>query len=81
MLRVNGNIFQCKGHFDRQCILTDACPSHEVTNDIMTSHKKGEAAHANFKSEYSDQREKPCFDWLSKMQLKTFDSIKKRELL
>ena len=30
-------------------ILTDACPSYEVTNDILTSQKKGEVAYANFK--------------------------------
>ena len=44
-------------------ILSDACPFHEETNDIMTSQKKGEAAYANFKSESADQREKAMF-WL-----------------
>ena len=48
-------------------ILIDACPSHKVTNDIMTSHKKrrSEAAYANSKSEHSGQREKPYVGRLS----------------
>ena len=59
-------------------ISTGASVSPEVANDLLTAHKKGDAAYTDDQIQRIEGREKPFFDRLPKMQLKTFDNAHKR---